>query len=272
MRKILNLLIYIILVVVGIVMVFPFIWMLFSAFKTPAEIQSLPPTFLPQKPTLNNFRYVLSQGLFLRWYMNSLIVALVVTVSVALFASLSGYALAKFRFPGRKFIFIGILSTMMVPLQMLIIPWYIACVKLSLVDTYLGIAFPGLISAFGVFLMRQFMLTLPDDLLDAARIDGASELRIFFTVVIPLVKPALATLAIFTFISNWDAFLWPLIITSSPSMRTLPVGLQFFADQFGVQFHYIMAASALVVLPVFFVFFVLQRQIIRGVTLSGLKQ
>jgi multiple sugar transport system permease protein len=259
------------LIVGALVMVFPFIWSALSSFKPPEEILTLHPSLLPEDPTLDNYRTVLSTSGFGRWYWNSLVVALVVTASVCLFSSLAGYSLAKFRYAGRQVIFLAILSTMMIPLEMLVLPWFVAANYLGMSDTYIGIMFPGLVSAFGVFLMRQFMEGVPDSLIESARIDGAGELTIFFRVVLPLVRPALAALAIFTFISNWDAFLWPLIITNESGMFTLPVGMQAFAGTQGIEYHLIIAAANVVVLPVLAVFMVMQRQIIQGIALTGVK-
>jgi len=263
--------VYGLLVLGGLLMVFPFLWSLLSSFKPPEEILTLQPRLLPAEPTLDNYRTVLSHAAFARWYLNSILVATIVTISVCIFASLAGYSLAKFHYAGRGMIFAAILSTMMIPAEMLVIPWFMMGSYFELTDTYLGIMFPGLISAFGVFLMKQFMEGVPDSLIESARIDGASEWRIFWKVVMPLVRPALASLAIFTFVSNWDAFLWPLIITNEQSMFTLPVGLQSFAGAHGIQYHLIIAAANLVVLPVLVVFLVLQRQIIQGIALTGLK-
>jgi len=263
--------VYVLLAIGGLLMVFPFLWSVLASFKAPDEIFTLQPKLLPADPTLDNYREVLSNAAFGRWYLNSVLVAVVVTISVCLFSSLAGYSLAKYRYAGRTVIFAAILSTMMIPAEMLVIPWFVTGSYLGLTDTYLGIMFPGLISAFGVFLMKQFMEGIPDALIESARIDGTSEVRIFFRVVLPLVKPALASLAIFTFVSNWDAFLWPLIITNEASMFTLPVGLQSFAGAHGIEYHLIIAAANLVVLPVLIVFLVLQRQIIQGIALTGLK-
>jgi multiple sugar transport system permease protein len=255
----------------ALVMVFPFLWSALSSFKPADEILTLHPSLLPERPTLDNYRTVLTTAGFGRWYWNSLLVATVVTASVCLFSSLAGYSLAKFRYAGRQFIFFAILSTMMIPLEMLVIPWFVSANYFGLNDSYLGIMFPGLISAFGVFLMRQFMEGVPDALLESARIDGAGELKIFFRVVLPLVRPALAALAIFTFMANWDAFLWPLIITNESSMFTLPVGMQAFAGTQGIEYHLIIAGANLVVIPVLAVFIAMQKQIIKGIALAGIK-
>ena len=258
-----------ILFIGGLGMIFPFVWMVASSLKLPADIYSL--SLIPPTPTLDNYRTVFEETEYIRWFLNSLIIALITTASVAFFASLCGYALAKFRFPGQTVIFILILSTLMVPTEMLVIPWYMMSIELHWTDTYQGIMFPGLISAFGVFLMRQFFTGVPNDLIDAGRLDGFSEFRIFWKIAIPQVKPAIAALCIFTFLGNWNAFLWPLIVIQTANMRTLPVGIALFSGEAGSSWHLIMASSALAVLPVLAVFAVLQRQIIEGVTLTGLK-
>jgi multiple sugar transport system permease protein len=182
-----------------------------------------------------------------------------------------GYTLAKLRFPGKGFIFVLILSTLMVPTEMLIIPWYVMSTEYGWSNTYWGLLFPGLISAFGVFLMRQFFQTLPTDLLDAGRIDGLSEFGVFWRIAFPLVRPALAALGIFTFLGNWNAFLWPLIVVQTADMRTIPVGVALFSSEAGTAWNLIMAASSLAVLPVLLVFLFFQRQIIEGVVLTGVK-
>lgn len=260
---------YTVLILGAGIVVFPFLWMLFTSLKPFAELFGL--TILPQEPTLDNYATVLGETAFARWFLNSLIIGLVTTVSVLFFDSLVGYTLAKFEFWGKNFIFVMILSTLMIPTEMLVIPWYVGVVGLNLTDTYLSIMFPGLISAFGVFLMRQFFSTLPDDLIDAARIDGMSEFGVFWRVAMPLVRPALASLAIFTFLGNWNAFLWPLVVIQSPEMRTLPVGVALFSGEAGTQWGLIMAASSLAVIPVMIVFAIFQRQIIEGVVLTGMK-
>ena len=182
-----------------------------------------------------------------------------------------GYTLAKLRFPGKSIFFVVILSTLMVPTEMLVIPWYVMSAEFGWTDTYWGLIFPSIVSAFGVFLMRQFFDTLPQDIIDAARLDGVSEFGIFWRICLPLVKPALASLGIFTFLTSWNSFLWPLIIVQRPAMRTIPVGVALFSGELGSAWHLIMAASSLSVLPVIIVFLFFQRQIIEGVVLTGVK-
>ncbi|MFN4070459.1 MAG: carbohydrate ABC transporter permease [Thermus caldifontis] len=253
----------------SVVMVLPFLWMVLTSFKPFPELFEL--RFLPQEPTLANYRTVLWETGFLRWFGNSLLVASLTTLSVLFFDSLAGYTLARLRFPGKNLIFVLILSTLMVPTEMLVIPWYVMSAEKGWINTYWGLLFPGLITAFGVFLMRQFFETLPQDLFDAGRIDGLSEFGVFWRIGLPLVRPALAALGIFTFLGNWNAFLWPLIVVQTPEMRTLPVGIALFSGEAGTAWNLIMAASSLAVLPVLLVFFFFQRQIIEGVVLTGVK-
>lgn len=264
---------YSVLTLLGITMIVPFIWMIGTSFKPFQEILVL--RFLPQNPTLENYSYVLTETALPRWYINSLIVAVLSTVSVAFFDSLAGYVFAKFDFPGKKIVFITFLSSLMVPTEMLIIPWFIMAanpiIGASWVDTYWGIAFPGVITAAGIFLMRQFMQGVPDELLDAARMDGVSEFGLFWRIVVPLSLPAIGALCIFNFLGNWNAFIWPLIITSQREMMTLPVGLQFFSTESGSDWHLIMTGASLSVIPLMIIVIVFQRYIIEGIALTGLK-
>lgn len=264
---------YLLLTLGALVTLFPFAWMLLTSFKDFQELFTL--GFWPQDPTFSNYQQVLTQTKFLTWFANSLLVASITTISVLFFDSLVGYTLAKFRFPGKNLIFILILSTLMIPTEMLVIPWFVSVAELKLTHSvsgaYLAILFPGLISAFGIFLMRQFFESLPNDLLEAARIDGMNEFGIFWHIALPLVKPALASLAIFTFLGNWNAFLWPLIVIQEAKYRTLPVGTALFSGEAGTQWGLIMAASSLAVIPVLIVFAIFQKQIINGIVLSGMK-
>jgi multiple sugar transport system permease protein len=264
-------LIYAVLAVGGVVMVFPFVWMLLTSFKDYYEIIDTTAPLWPREPTLANYRKVLTTAMFGRWFLNSLVVASLETTSVAFLSALTGYTLAKFRFPGRDVIFIVILSTLMIPTEMLVIPWYLMASKVGLIDTYWGIWFPSIVTGFGVFLMRQFMQSVPNDLIDAGRIDGMGEFGIFLRVALPLVKSAVAALAIFTFIGNWGAFLWPLIIVESTDMRTLPLGLAFFSGEAGTQWDLIMTGASIATVPVLVIFVIFQKHIIKGVALTGMK-
>lgn len=268
--KVGNILTYLALIVGSIIMLFPFVWMVSTSLKSPIDIFSL--DIIPENITFSNYLKVMEESLFAKWFVNSLIIATVTTISVAFFDTLVGYIIAKFSFVGRGVLFILILSTLMVPTEMLIIPWFMMSSDFGWTDTYWGILFPGLMTGFGVFLMRQFMEQIPDDLLNAARIDGMNEFMIFFKIAIPQVWPALAALSIFTFLGNWNAFLWPLIVIESEALRTLPVGLSFFSSgEAESQWHLIMTGSTIAVIPLILVFILLQRHIISGITLTGMK-
>lgn len=263
---------YLLLSVGTVFMIVPFLWMILTSLKPPTELVEF--AFLPQNPTLNNYFLVLQTSDFGRWYLNSLLVAIFSTFCVAIFDSLVGYTLNKFDFPGKNIIFLGILATLMVPTEMLIIPWYTMSVQLKWhigLMQYWGIAFPGIITATGIFLMRQFFDGVPNELLDAARIDGMHEPGIWWRIAMPLVKPAIAALCIFNFIGNWNAYLWPLIIASSREFYTLPVGLNFFQGEAISEWEKIMTGASLSTIPLMFVFLIFQRQIIKGIALTGLK-
>jgi multiple sugar transport system permease protein len=253
----------------GILMITPLLFMFSTSLKDASEVYDL--RFLPANPSLDNYATVLSDGRFLRWFANSMGIAVVVTLSNVFFDSLVGYTLAKFRFRGRYIVFLAILSTLMIPTEMLVIPWYVMAKNFGWLDSYWGIMFPGMMTAFGTFLMKQFFETVPDDFLEAARVDGLNEFAIFWRIALPLVTPALSALAIFTFLSNWTAFIWPLIVTTSKELYTLPVGLSSFAVEAQIQWELIMTGAALATLPTLTVFLLLQRYIVRGVVMAGLK-
>lgn len=250
-------------------MLFPLVWMFFTSFKTPWEIYDV--NLLPQSFLLDNYQYLIQNTGFLRWLWVSSVVVVCTTLSVLVFDSLVGYTLAKLEFRFKNIIFMAILATLMVPTEMLIIPWYIMSVDFGLRDTYLGIMFPGLITAFGIFLTKQFYEGVPNDLLDAARIDGLNELGVYVRIALPQVKPALSALVIFNFLGNWNAYLWPLIVAQSPRMRTIPVGISFFSNEVTTAWHLIMTASTCAIIPVLVIFLIFQKHIIKGVQLSGLK-
>ncbi|MEV5365981.1 carbohydrate ABC transporter permease [Streptomyces cellulosae] len=258
-----------------LVMSAPFLWMALSAFKTRRDLTASPPVWIPSEWTLSNFTALLDQLDMERYFLNSLIVAVLVTLCNLLFCSMLGYALAKLEFTGRSKVFGVVLAALMVPGNLLILPLYVLMTKLGLIDTYAGLVLPFAAGAFGVFLMRQFMQSIPDELLEAARIDGAGEWYIFWRIVLPLVKPALATLTIFTFLGSWNNFVWPLIATNDPDKYTLPVALATFANDpnrtVGGGNGMLMAGSLLVVLPVLLVFVVLQRHFTQGIATAGLK-
>ncbi len=250
-------------------MITPILFMLSTSFKEGTEVYSL--TIFPEKPTLVNYLFILGESKFIIWTVNSLIIAVLSTFSVLFFDGLVGYTLAKFSFRGREIVFIAILSTLMIPTEMLIIPWYMMSRTFGWLDTYWGIAFPGLMTGFGTFLMRQFFMNLPDELIDAARMDGWSEFAIWLRIAMPLVIPALSALAIFHFLGNWTAFIWPLIVTNDPDLYTIPVGIASFNGEFQSDWEIVMTASCLATIPTLFVFIFLQKFIIKGIMLAGLK-
>ncbi|QRM27295.1 carbohydrate ABC transporter permease [Microvirga sp. VF16] len=253
----------------GGVMVTPLLFMLSTSLKDASQVYDL--RVIPAVPTLDNYIEILGDGRFTRWFINSMIVAVIVTLSNVFFDSLVGYTLAKFKFRGRYIVFIAILSTLMIPTEMLVLPWYLMASQFGWLDSYWGIMFPGMMTAFGTFLMKQFFEGVPDDFLEAARIDGLNEFTIWWKIAMPLVTPALSALAIFTFLGNWTAFFWPLIVTTSAELYTLPVGLSSFAVEQSIQWEKIMTGASIATLPTLLIFLFLQRYIVRGVMLAGLK-
>ena len=262
---------HIVLLAGAAVMIVPFLWMLSASLKPLSEVILIPPTWIPRQPTLTNYLEVWNELGFSRYFFNSAFASIAAVVGVLLTSSMAGYAFTRYRFPGRRAIFLLILATMMIPSQVLMIPCFILMVHLGWVDTYAGLIAPSLVSAFGIFMMRQFMQGIPSELIDAARIDGCSEPRILWSIVMPLCRPALATLAVFTFLTNWGALLWPLIIANSSQHWTLPVALSKFTEQYISRTNLQMAASTITFVPVLILFFLAQRQFIEGITLSGLK-
>lgn len=253
----------------GLVMITPIVYMLATSLKDASQVYDL--RLIPAAPTLDNYFKLLTDGRFGRWMWNSAFVATAVTVSNLFFDSLVGYTLAKFRFRGRNIVFIAILSTLMIPTEMLVIPWYLMSRDMGWLNSYWGIMFPGMMTAFGTFLMKQFYESVPSDFLEAARVDGMNELQIWWRVAMPLVAPALSALATFTFLHNWTAFIWPLIVTSDPDLFTMPVGLSSFSVEQSVSWEMIMTGASVATIPTLIVFLVLQRYIVRGVMMSGLK-
>jgi multiple sugar transport system permease protein len=262
-----------VLFVLGLVLVAgPFLWMVASSFKDSQELHAFPPTLLPVRPTLDNYVTLFQKLNFPLFFFNSLIVALFVVGANLLFCSMLGYALAKLHFGGRDQIFLIVMATLMVPSTVTLVPLFVLMSSLGLVNSYPALILPFAAGPFGVFLMRQFMLGVPDDLLEAARIDGASELGIFFRVVFPISYAPLATLGILTFLSSWNNFLWPLVVSSSERMYTLPVAVATFAiGQNATDYGLLMAGSTVLVLPVVLVFLALQRYFQPGIATTGLK-
>jgi len=289
---------YAILVPGAIVCVAPFAWLVSASFQPVGDIFSYPPQWIPENPTIEGYKLFFgiaelenlgraarsAQGVE-RWFINSAIVTGAITVLQLFFNSLAAYVFAKRRFPGRDAIFLLFLATMMVPPTVTLVPNYIILKHIPLfggndiwglgghgmLDSYYGLILPGAVSAFGIFLLRQYMQSIPDELLDAARIDGASEFKIFWRIVLPLCRPALAAMAIFTFTYAWEDFFMPLVIISDPSLYTAPLGLALFVTKNRTSWDMLMAGSVIATLPMLVAFLVFQRNFIRGISLSGLK-
>jgi len=251
----------------------PVYYMVSTSFKSEKEVFAVPIHWIPSEfQGLNNYIEAFQVAPFGRFFINSVIVTVAVVVLTLLSSALAGYGLAKFQFPGSRISFLIILSTMMVPFQVILIPLFTLVYGLGWTNSYAGLIIPGCMSAYGVFLIRQFCLTLPDELLDSARIDGASEIGIFWRIVLPLTKPALATLAIIVFMWSWNNLFWPMIVVTKTEIMTLPVGMAFFQQPMREPYWtYIMAVSTVATLPVLVVFLSLQKYFIQGVVVSGIK-
>ncbi|MFD6140603.1 carbohydrate ABC transporter permease [Promicromonospora sp. NPDC060271] len=250
----------------------PLVWMLLSSVKPEGEIRQFPPTLIPDQVTWANYTELFATLSFPRYFLNSVVVALLVTVGSVLFSAMVGYALAKLDFPGKRTLFALVMGTLMVPGMVTFVPLFVLVANLDLINTYAALILPFLAAPFGVFLMRQFMLDVPDELLDAARVDGAGEFRTFFRIVLPQARPALATLGILTFLGSWNNFLWPLVAVQSADRYTLPVALALYSTgQNTVQYGLLVAGATVIVLPILIVFLVLQRHIVQGISTTGLK-
>lgn len=266
-----HLLTYFFLTVLALFILIPFIWMLANSFKSSAEIYSWPPALIPKVIQWDNYKTALTLAPFGRFFWNSFIVTALITLVSILLDSMAGYAFAKYDFKGKNISFYAVLATLMLPVQSIIIPVYIMLRHLGWVDTYLALIIPNISNAFGIFLMRQFIQTIPDELMEAARIDGMGEFHIFRRMILPLCKPALATLAIFQIQYNWNDFFWPLIMTNSTKMKTIQLGLVYFTGQYFTQWNLLMAVVVTALLPIIVIFVFMQRYFIEGIALSGLK-
>ena len=269
-RRPLVVLIGTVLALGALVTSFPFFWMIASSFKPPTDAVAYPPTFLPSSPSFDAYVRLFTELDFGRYLVNTVIVVLIGVVGL-FFMAMAGYGFAKYRFRGRGALFMLVLMTLMIPVQVTMIPTYLILNELHLTNTLLGIAAPTLVSAFGIFLFRQFMATIPDELLEAARLDGAGEMRLFLTIVLPLSKSILAVQAVLTFIGGWNSFLWPLIIATEQDKYTLSVGLSLLNQQITINPTLQMAGASLMVVPIIIVFVLFQKHIVRGFTMSGLK-
>lgn len=272
-RYLRSALIYLLLALGAAFTAFPFFWMVSSSLKTPDEIAHIPLIWLPHHPVWSNYSQIWSIAPFGRMFVNSIVVTCAVTLGILITSSMAGFALAKYRFRGREFIFFSMLSTMMVPFFVLMIPLYYMMKEFGWLNSYWGLILPNIVTAFGIFLMRQFTFGVPTELLQAARIDGASEWWIYVRVVLPLTRPALAALGIFAFVYQWDSFLWPLLVVQSKSLWTVPLGVNSLRTFINAQqnMNLVMTGATLAVVPSLLVFLFLQKYFVKGITLSGFK-
>ena len=268
---ILDIIVYCILSIVGITMIFPFLWMFSTSLKDLGQVFTTGINLIPNPVKWSNYVKAWTSIPFGRFYINSVFVAVTVTAGQVFTSSLAAYAFARLKFPGRDKLFFGYLATMMIPGTVTMIPVFVLIKTMGWLDTYKALILPGMFTAYGTFMLRQFFMTLPHDLEDAAKIDGCSLFGIYWRVILPLSKPALATLATFTFIWNWGNFIWPLVITNSEKMKTLPIGLSYFQDLHSTEWTLLMAASLIVLVPALVVFIFNQRFFTRGIALSGMK-
>ena len=263
---------YLILSVALLLVITPFVWMVLGSVKSNGELRSVPPTWLPEQVTWENYSQLFSTLNFGTYFLNSTIVAVVVTAGNLLFCSMVGYVLGMLEFRGKNALFAVIMGTLMIPGLVTFVPLFVLVVNAGLATSLLGLIVPFLVSPFGVFLMRQFVLGLPKDLVQAARVDGAGEIRIFAQVILPLLGPALATLGILTFLGSWNNFLWPLVVAQREDMYTLPVALALYSTGQNVtDYGFLLAGATLVVLPVLVIFMIFQRRFIEGIATTGIK-
>lgn len=256
----------------AVTMVAPFVWMVSSSLKKNLEVFHIPPTLIPAVPQWHNYIEIFKVVPYSRWFLNSTFIAVTQTVLYLFVASLAGYTFSRLRFPGREAIFTLYLATLMVPGEVTLIPKFILMKELHLIDTFAAVILPGAFNAYGVFLLRQFFMTLPDSLEEAAILDGASYFRIYWNIILPLAGPALATLGLFSFMGAWNDFLWPLIVINSENMKPLSVGLASFHGLYETNWPYLMAASTVALIPIVLIFIVAQKYFVQGIALTGLKE
>ncbi len=266
-----TVILYVLLTFGAVLMALPLVQMILTSLKSAAEAAAVPPTLFPANPSLSAYRTVLTEAPFFTWFRNSVVVALSVTAIQLFTSTLGGYIFAKFDFPFRNILFTLILATLMVPFPVVLIPVYLIISKLQLINTLFALIVPSMVTAFGMFLMRQFAAAVPSELLDAARLDGAGEFTIYARLVLPQLRPAMATLGIFTFMATWNDYLWPLIVINDQNRMTLPLALTFFNSQHSTRYDLMMAASVLIIGPIILIFLFFQRQFVNAVALSGMK-
>ncbi|MCO7125540.1 carbohydrate ABC transporter permease [Sporolactobacillus shoreicorticis] len=263
--------IYLLLIAGGILMLLPFVWMISTSLKAPNQVMTLPPIWLPHPIEWSNYLHAWHTAPFARYLFNSIFVAALSTLGVLLTTILAAYAFSQINFYGRDVVFSILLGTMMVPGEILLIPNFVTLVKLGWIDHYEALTVPWMASVFAIFLLRQFFLSIPKELSYAAKMDGCSDFKYLWLIMVPISKPALITIALLQVIGSWNSFLWPLIVTNSMTMRTMPVGLMAFSSEAGTEYNLLMVAATMVILPMIILFIILQKYIIEGVTRAGIK-
>lgn len=266
-----KIVVHLLLILGSGIMIFPFIWMILTSLKTKTEAIQVPPSILPEVPQWENFSKIFEIFPFGNFYVNTIVATLVITIGQVFLCALAAYAFARLEFPFKNFLFLLLLSILMVPGQTFLIPQYLTVQKLGLLDSIPALFLPGLFSAFGTFLLRQFFMSIPMEVEEAAIIDGASRIKIFFTIILPLSKSALVSLSIFSLLYGWNSLLWPLIVNTSTEKMTLSAGLASLSGQYGTDFPMVMAGSFLACIPLIIIFLIFQKQFIEGIALSGGK-
>ncbi|HDL86507.1 MAG TPA: carbohydrate ABC transporter permease [Candidatus Acetothermia bacterium] len=262
---------YFLLLVGAIVMLLPFLWMISTSFKPLSQTLTMPPKLIPSIFRWQNYVEAWNTAPFGKYFFNSFFIAIVETICEVIATIFAAYAFAKMDFFGKNVIFVAFLGTMMIPGEMLLVPNYITLTSFHWIDTYYALIVPFIVSVFGIFLLRQFFLSIPDELWDAARIDGSGRLGFLWRIIVPISRPGITAVALFKFIGSWNAFMWVLIVTNTPTMRTVPVGLSYFRTAAGTYFNQLMAAATMGMLPILILFFFAQKQFIQGIARSGIK-
>ncbi|MHB9011093.1 MAG: carbohydrate ABC transporter permease [Ignavibacteriaceae bacterium] len=266
-----KIILYIILITAAILCLLPFVWMISTSFMATGQSNVYPPKFFPDKFTLVQYKNLFARLNVAKYLLNSLILSVSVTIVSLFVNSMAGYAFAKYKFSGQKSLFKLLLSFMIVPAQVTMLPLFLMLKEMGLINSYFAVIIPGMASVFGIFLIRQYLLAIPDSLIEAAKLDGASDFQIYFTLILPLAKPILITLAIFTFMGTWNDFLWPLIVMTNDSMYTLPVALANLMGEHNQDTELMMAGSVVTILPILLVFIALQKHYLKGIMMGSLK-
>jgi len=262
---------YIIFILITLIFLFPIVWIILCSFKGSSELFKWPPTVLPQNFTIINYTTAFSKGNFALFFYNSAFVAVAATIITVIINTMAGFALAKYKFKGDSFLLISFISTLMIPLEVIMIPIFSVIKFFGFYNNFLGLIIPSAATPTGLFIMRQYLLSVPDELMQAARIDGASEWRIFWELIVPIAKPAMSVLAIFSFMWRWNDYLWPLIVISDPKKYTVQLAISNFMGQFNVDWNSLLAMSVVAMIPVLIIFLIFQKQFVQGMATSGMK-